>query len=174
MFIQFMLLLGKIERLPVDFHKYYTLYKFFEFVHELNLGINENYAICCKQAVIVSCYKNGSKADLNNLVWKRNFYTLSDELSIVCSTCCHHKILLTVGHPISNVIKEVLLEKLNNGLEYPSALTDTQVENIVNFLEYCGLNKSFQQNFPTINDIQQKAAYSKPLLGLKRNGLHHF
>ena len=67
-FIQFMLLLGQIERLPVDFHKYYTLYKFFEFVHELNLGINENYVICCKQAVIVSCYKNGSKADLNNLV----------------------------------------------------------------------------------------------------------
>ena len=85
----------------------------------------------------------------------------------MCSTCCHHKILLNVGHPISNVIKGVLLEKLYNGLEYPSTSTDTQVENIVNFLEYCGLNKSFQQNLPKINDIQQKAADSKPLLGLK-------
>ena len=85
----------------------------------------------------------------------------------MCSTCCHHKILLTVGHPISNVIKGVLLEKLNNGLEYTSTSTDTQVENIVNFLEFCGLNKSYQQSLTKINDIQQKAAYSKPLLGLQ-------
>ena len=63
-----MLVLGQIERLPVDFHKYYTLYKFFEFVHEFNLGINKNYVIICKQAVIVSCNKNVSKADLNKLV----------------------------------------------------------------------------------------------------------
>ena len=48
-----MRVLGQIEKLPVDFHKYYTLYKFFEFVHELNLGINKNYVICGKQDVTV-------------------------------------------------------------------------------------------------------------------------
>ena len=34
-----MLIVGRLEKLPEGFHKYYALYKFFEFVPDLNLGI---------------------------------------------------------------------------------------------------------------------------------------
>ena len=40
-FVQFMLILGTIENLTDFFHKYYVLYKFFEFVPVLDLGISK-------------------------------------------------------------------------------------------------------------------------------------
>ena len=41
--VQLMLIMEKLPFLPVGFHKYYGLYKFFEFIPELNLGNIQNY-----------------------------------------------------------------------------------------------------------------------------------
>ena len=130
-----MLITGVLPFLPGGFHKYYALYKFYEFLPHLDLG-NSKFTFCLNIFEIIYVYDSQNEPTISNQ------FCFSEKASIVCRTCVHQDIILSGYHPITQVIINTLLQKLTEKFTSAKLPSNEIIRPIVGFITRCGCQKS--------------------------------